>query len=79
MDDNTTKKVLAANLSRILQEREWSQQDLVEKCSGDKMAISRVMRGTNMPGLGLVTRIAAALEVSVDELLENPKKHRQPA
>ena len=79
VDDETTKAILAKNLLRIIHELGWNQQELADECGEDKMTISRILRGKHMPGLGVVTRIAAAVDVPVDNLLKIHKKRQQPA
>ena len=63
---------IAANLSRLLADRKWSQSDLARAAGEAIVNINRAVRGVNMPGAGLLGRIAEALDVSVDRLLADP-------
>jgi len=53
----------------------WSQQELASRAETSVGVISTIERGKLEPGLGLATRIANALGVSLDSLLpaEEPK------
>lgn len=69
-DDTETLKRISHNVSRLLAEREWTQAQLAAETEETEMNISRVVRGRNMPGAGLLSRIAEAFGVAVDDLLK---------
>ena len=87
MDDRLTIEAIAANLQRLLAAKGWSQVDLARRSGGAEMTVSRIVRGQNMPGAGILGRMAAALGVSVDDLYvpqpkpakKTSKKTRQSA
>lgn len=72
ISDEEALENISTNLVLILQERGWRQRDLVRKTGESDNAISRIVRGLNMPGAGLLARIAEALHVNVDKLIGPP-------
>lgn len=82
--DDEIREHVAANVLRLIEEREWSQRDLAEKAGESPMNINRVCRGENVVRVGIVARIAEALGVNVDRLIAEPpspvvRKARQSA
>lgn len=69
MTDEQVKIVLAANLKELLASRGWSGNRLAHECGEPQPTISRILNGQHVPKLGTITRIADALETSVDYLL----------
>ncbi|HTZ86537.1 MAG TPA: helix-turn-helix transcriptional regulator [Solirubrobacteraceae bacterium] len=59
---------LAAQLKRLREEREITQEELAFDAGITSSALSRIERGLNSPGWTTVRRIADALEVSVADL-----------
>jgi len=75
ISDATTCRHIAANLTRILDERKLTQSDLSRMTGDPVMTISRLCRGRNVPKVGVVARVAEALDVSIDRLTgPSPKK-----
>jgi len=72
--DEQVKTALAANLKALLISRGWSGNRLAHECGEPQPTISRILNGQHVPKLGTITRIADALQTSVDYLL-----NRQPA
>lgn len=76
MTDNETKLVLSMNLKRL--RGDMSFAELGRRCGTCATAIKEIEEGKRMPGVGLLTRIAKALNVAVDSLLKhNSKKSRR--
>ena len=69
MQDNEATNNIAANVSRLLEERGMSQRALARAANEPVMNISRLVHGKNEPGIGILTRIAEVLETTVDALL----------
>lgn len=67
--DDEVKTNLSINVRRLLESRGWSGRDLARICRESQPTISRLLNGEHVPKLGTVTRIAAALQTSVDYLL----------
>jgi len=70
MTDQQANANFSANVNRLLREQNRSKYWLVQE-TGD--AINRIypaVNGTQRPSPGMLTRIAAALNVTVDELLD---------
>lgn len=79
LTDEQAKRNIAANVTRL--QGDLSYGELARRCSlkNDRIypsAIQRIARGENMPGAGLLARLAEALGASVDELLDFPPKNR---
>ena len=72
ISDDQAKKNIAANIRRLLAARGWTQTDLSEAAHENKMTISNVCTGKHVPGAGLLARIAEALDVSIDRLVDSP-------
>lgn len=72
LSDDEVKVNLAANLTRLLHDRDWSQSELARRTTDPIMTISRICRGQNAPTAGVLTRIAEALDVSIDRLVSPP-------
>lgn len=64
---------LSRNLKQTLADREMSQADLARITGDGEMNISRYVRGIQMPGAGVLARLAEALDVTADELLLSRK------
>lgn len=67
---------IAANLLRLRGSKSYSQ--LARECSTDDetvypATIERIEKARNMPGVGLLSRIAEALGVTVDTMLAEPR------
>lgn len=74
ISDTDARLNVAANVNRILEDRGMTQADLARLTGENAMAISRVCRGTNLANVGMLARIAEALECTVDELLKKSWK-----
>jgi transcriptional regulator with XRE-family HTH domain len=72
IQDEQARQHIAQNLSRILSERGLRQTQLAEMTGDTEMTISRTCRGICTPGVGVVARIAEALDVSMDRLAGPP-------
>jgi transcriptional regulator with XRE-family HTH domain len=66
------KQNLAANVVRLLNLRGFSQKQLSTITGEDMMTVSRICRGLVMPSADVVHRIAAAFEVDMGRLLDEP-------
>lgn len=74
--DQAAKSRVAENVARLLAEHGMSQQALANKTGENKMMISRVVRGEHDPGIGLISRIAEAFGMSIDELLSDQSRSK---
>jgi transcriptional regulator with XRE-family HTH domain len=75
MTDEVAKANIAANIRRLLAMRkapENQQKWLAEESGESEMRISLYVRGERMASAGVLTRIADALGVSIDELIDDP-------
>ena len=61
---------LAALLKRLREDRKITQEQLAFDAGITVSALSRIERGLNSPGWSTVRRIADALGVSLEELVE---------
>lgn len=69
MTDTQTLKILGGNVRRHREARGWSLSELARQIDDYPASVKRIEDGVSMPGLGLSTRIAEALDVTIDELL----------
>lgn len=69
MTDIQTLNVLGGNIRRLRHAQGWSMAELARRIDDYPTAVKRIEDGESMPGLGLTTRIAEALDVTIDELL----------
>ena len=73
--DLVVSRQFAANLLRTLEERGMTQMDLVRATGEGQSTINAICSGKHSPRLGVVTRIADALGMSIDELAGNLTKN----
>ncbi len=74
-ENNQVRQNIAENLRRILQKRDVTQAALAKMTGDTEMIISRICRGLYTPGVGVVARIAEAMDVSMDRLAGKPPKN----
>lgn len=70
--DEQAKAFIAANVRELRGER--SRNWLAREVGTYPINITRIESKENMPGAGLLTRLAEALGTTVDGLLSKPKK-----
>lgn len=61
--------LLSQNLRRLRDARKWSQAQVAEKAQMSRIAYGNIEAGTSSPRVDTLVRLAAALGVSVQELL----------
>jgi transcriptional regulator with XRE-family HTH domain len=64
---------LADTLRRLRHERGLTQPELAELASVQPSYVSHLERGRRSPSLSVARRLAAALSVSVGELVDEPE------
>lgn len=72
MSDEEALKRIAANAKKFRGDRSLSE--IARDAKTYPASIRRIEEGQNMPGVGLLTRLAAALGTTIDELLSPPTK-----
>lgn len=72
LTDDQIKANMSANLRRLLGSRHWAQSDLAREADVKEMMVSLVIRGKSLPGIAIASRIAEALETSIDKLIMPP-------
>lgn len=77
MTDDQAKQAIAANLKKLRNGLSYSE--LGRRCGTNASAISKIEKGEHMPGAGLLTRIAEALDVQVGDLLKSRRKFSRSA
>ena len=82
--DTEAKDNVAENVSRLVGQLGISQAELGRRTGESPMRISLVIRGIHQPTAGFLARLAEALGVSADFLLNDPaenfpKKSRRTA
>ena len=68
------RQVFAANLRRLRHKRELSQEDLAHEADVNRTYMSKLEKGASYPGLEIIGKLAAVLEVEPAELLKLPPK-----
>jgi transcriptional regulator with XRE-family HTH domain len=71
MDDSAAN--LAANLRRLREARALSQQQIARLAGIPRPTWASLEAGGSNPTLGVLTRVAAALQVSIEELIGPPR------
>lgn len=69
---NKKIKIFADNLNRILREKRISRGELAKKINCTYNAVTMWTSGKTFPNDGKITDLALALDVSLNELLEEP-------
>ena len=72
ISESDAKQNIAANIQRLLIDRQWSQGELARRTGEPIMMISRLCRGQHMPNVLSLARVAEAFDVSVDRLISSP-------
>lgn len=72
--DIVVARTFAANLLRILESKGMTQMDLVRATGEGQSTINAICSGRHAPRIGIVTRIAEALKVSLDDLILSPSR-----
>lgn len=62
---------VGANLRRLRKERTVSQEQLAVSSEVDRTYVSQIERGIGNPSLLVLQKVAAALDVDVEELLRS--------
>ena len=68
------RQVFAANLRRLRHKRELSQEDLAHEADVNRTYMSKLEKGASYPGLEIIGKLAAVLEVEPADLLSLPSK-----
>ena len=69
-DDDEFRVVVAKNVTRFREKARMSRKDLSEKIGGSHSYVYHVEEGKKMPSLLMGMRIAKALGIQPDRLLE---------
>lgn len=64
------ERILARNIQRMRRARGWSQEVLAENCGIDRTYVSGIERGLRNPSIGILKKLAAALETEPYELIQ---------
>lgn len=76
LTDYEAQTNIADNVCDLLESRGMSQSELAKMIGENRMSVSRICRAENLPNIGILARIAEALEVTVDELLKKNRRRR---
>jgi transcriptional regulator with XRE-family HTH domain len=67
------RDILANNLKRLRADRGISQEELADRAGIDRTYVSSLERSIYAAGIDLVDKLAKGLDVTVAELLTEPK------
>jgi HTH-type transcriptional regulator, competence development regulator len=70
MNDDRSRRLLAANIRRCRQQSGLSQEDVAQACRCHRTEISLLERGGRDPRLSTLLRVARALRVPVARLVD---------
>jgi transcriptional regulator with XRE-family HTH domain len=70
------RQVFAFNLRRLRHAKGLSQEDLAYEAEVNRSYMSKLERGGSYPGLEIIGKLAAVLEVEPAEFLRPPPKRR---
>ncbi|UMQ53430.1 helix-turn-helix domain-containing protein [Leptospira interrogans] len=68
---------LAKNLKLFRKKKNWSQTELAKNAGTTLTHINRLETGKSNPSIEIVQKIAAALEVSIDDLVSESRNNTQ--
>ena len=68
------RQVFAANLRRLRHAKGLSQENLAHEAGVNRTYMSKLEKGGSYPGLEIIGKLAAVLEVEPAELLKLPVK-----
>lgn len=69
MKKEALRQILAANVARLMDEHEWTQQQLAKEADIAQSHASRILGGEQSIGLDVVAAVADAFDVEPWELL----------
>lgn len=69
---NTEQTALSKNIQRLCNERKMTHCELAEKAGCTSVSISRYCTGARIPKASTLQAIAKALNVRMDELMDEP-------
>ena len=72
LTDDEVRENIAANVKRLLLDRGWNQSELARRAMESHANVNRVLHARQLPGSGILARIAEAFDVSTDRLLSAP-------
>ncbi len=78
MSEDEIRKVFSKNLTRLLEERNKTQKDLVDFINVSSSTVSNWCTGQKLPRMDKVQLISAWLGVQSSDLLENKKPELLP-
>lgn len=70
MDLDDAKRRLGANIARLREDRDLTQEALAERASIHPVLLSRLERGATDPRVTTVLRVARGLETDVHKLFD---------
>jgi transcriptional regulator with XRE-family HTH domain len=72
-----TGQIVAKNIRKLRTERGWSQEELAAQAGLNRNYVGMIERCENSPTVDTLDRIARALNVEVESLLERASKRRE--
>jgi transcriptional regulator with XRE-family HTH domain len=70
------RQVFAANLRRLRHAKGLSQEELAFEADVNRSYMSKLEKGASYPGLEIIGKLSAVLEIEPAELLKLPSKKR---
>lgn len=70
MEDDEAKEVIGRNVASFREKCGMSRYKLAKEAKATTIQITRIERCEHAPGAGLMTRLAKALQVSLNDLVQ---------
>lgn len=64
-------KLVGKNIRRLRQDKDWSQERLVDETGLHRTYISGIERGVRNPTVTIITKLAEQLDVKPEDILKN--------
>jgi ribosome-binding protein aMBF1 (putative translation factor) len=71
------RDILATNVRKLREAREWSQEELADRAGVDRTYISSIERRKYAVSIEIVDRLARALDMEAADLLKRPISARR--
>jgi transcriptional regulator with XRE-family HTH domain len=78
-DERLVGSVFGQRLARLRTEQELTQEELAYRSEVHRTAVANLEKGTNVPRLDTVLKLAAALEINPCQLIEGLPVWKPPA
>jgi transcriptional regulator with XRE-family HTH domain len=79
IDEDRLLRNISDNIVQLLKERNWSQAELARRTGQTGTEISRIINAKYLPNVGILAKVADALQVTLDFLAYSHPEISSPA